>query len=203
MAIDKQALLEAVNDLIEEARPQQKLEALEVVYEVLRRHPVRLAGPMAVLNPLLTLRQEDPDGWDRVKGLIDSKRRLAGREPCWPEPEPVKFIDRKNEYQRAFMLRKRERLSRVSKIENLQREPKDQLVGNVKQDFERRWQGLRADELNALIEKARQAAGGRIKKAVADTIRDQFWTKVDADLDALEDAVRAELLKPKHMRRKL
>lgn len=203
MTVDKQALLDAVNDLIEDENPQQKLEALEAVFEVLRRHPVRLAHPMSVLNPLLKLRKDDPDSWERVKELIDRKCLAAGRPPCWPAPVPLKFIDRKNEYQREFMLRKRERLSRVSEIENMQRDPQDRLIGNAKLDFERHRQSRWAAERDALIEKARQAAGGKLSKETTATIRDQFWDRVDAELDALEEAVRVELLKPKHLRRKL
>lgn len=203
MPVDKQALLDAVNDLIAEERPQAKLEALDVVYEVSRRHPVKLAGSMAILNPLLALRQEDSQGWENVKTMIDDFRAKAGRPPCWPAPKPERFIDRKNDYQRAFMLRKRERLSRVSEIENLQREPHERLMGNAKLDFERRAANLWAEQRDALIEKARLAGGGRLSREDAARIRDTFWERVDAELDAKEEAVRKEALKPKHMRRKI
>ena len=203
MHVDKSALLDAANDLIAEERPQAKLEALEVVFEVLRRHPVRLAGSMAVLNPLLKLRSEDPDAWERVKKMIDDFRAKAGREPCWPAPKPERFVDRKNEYQRAFMLRKRERQSRASEIENMQREPHERLIGNARLDFERRVAAQWAAEREATIEAARTLAGGRLSKEEVAKLRDQFWDRVDAELDELEFAVRRELMKPKHQRRKL
>ena len=203
MPVDKSALLEAANDLIAEERPQAKLEALEVVFEVLRRHPVKLAGSMAVLNPLLTLRSEDPEGWERLKAMIDGFREKAGLQPCWPAPKPERFVDRKNEYQRAFMLRKRERQSRASEIENMQREPHERLIGNARLDFERRVAAQWAAERDATIEVARQRAGGKLSKEESSKLRDQFWDRVDAELDELEAAVRKELLKPKHMRRKL
>lgn len=203
MTVDKQALLDAVNDLIADDAPRAKLEALDVVYEVSRRHPVKLTGDMAVLNPLLTLRREDELGWENVKTMIDAFRAKAGKPPCWPAPKPERFIDRKNEYQRAFMLRKRERMLRASEIENLQREPHERLIGNARLDFERRVAAHWAELRDAALEKARLANGGKLSRDEAADIRDAFWGRVDAELDAKEEAVRRELLKPKHMRHKI
>lgn len=73
--IDKQALADAVNELIESADAKRVFTQLMGVFELAAKEvPVRLTSRLAVLNPLLELMLADFDRADRVLDLIDRKR---------------------------------------------------------------------------------------------------------------------------------
>lgn len=202
MSTDKQALLEAVNDMIRDQGAAIKVTALEEVSKLKRRYPVKLAGELAVLNPLLALAHDDPPAWDQVKILIDKKRALLEFEPLWPAPKKVTFADRKNEYQAKLMARIRERANRAVEIENLQRPERDRLIGNARLEFMRLTTNKWGKERDARIA-AEKAAAGKLTKAQIDAIRDKFWQSVDEMLDEKEALVRKEILKPAHQRQRI
>jgi hypothetical protein len=201
MSVDKQAMLDAVNDLIFDPNPQFKLGALEAAAALARRYPVQLTTELAVLNPLLQVMVTDQDGFRNMQRLIDSKRKLLGSHPCWPEPEPERFD--KGEYQRNLMQRRRERAGRASRIENMQRPTKDALRGSNRLDFEELQLATWGHALDNHIQAARQAAGGKLSKPETDAIRTRYWAATDAQLSEKEELVRMEMLKPAKDRRKL
>lgn len=203
MSTDKQALLEAVNDLIQDEGANFKVTAMEEVAKLQRQYPVKLSGELAVLNPMLRLMAADGDAWEQVKKLIDEKRAVAGFSPLWPGPKKETFADRKNEYQRQLMARIRERANRAAEIENMQRPERDRLIGNARLEFMRITTNGWGAQRDAEIAAAKQLAGGRLSKPQIDAVRDKFWASVDAHLDEKEELVRKELLKPAHQRRKL
>ena len=203
MSTDKQALLEAINDLIHDQSATFKVNALDEVGKLNRLYPVRLAGDLSILNPILTLVKEDPEAWDKVKSLIDRKRAVAGFDPLWPESKPLSFADRKNEYQRQLMAKRRERANRAADIENMQRSERDQLIGNARLEFMRTVTNTWGKQRDARIEQAKSAAGRKLTKAELDTIRDRFWESVDTQLDEKEALVRREILKPPHLRQRI
>lgn len=202
MSTDKQALLEAVNDLIQDHAAAIKVTALDEVAKLKRRYPIKLTGELAILNPLLNLMSDDPDAWEQVKRLIDTKRALLEFEPLWPAPKKVTFADRKNEYQAKLMARIRERANRAVEIENMQRPERDRLIGNARLEFMRITTNNWGKERDARIA-AEKAANGKLTKAQIDAIRDKFWQSIDDMLDAKEIVVRKELLKPAHQRQRI
>lgn len=201
MDIDRNALLDAVNDLIAEDDPRYKVEALDATFALAKLYPVRLARQLSVLNPLLDLRNSDPESYRNIQKLIDTKREGAGRVPCWPEAPQEKFD--KTEYQRQLMAVRRERAGRAAEIENSQRPERDKLRGNPRLEFERQVLASWGDELDAQLEIARTASGGKLTKAQQDAIRTRFWENVDKTLSDREELVRKEMLKPLHQRRKV
>lgn len=202
MSTDKQALLEAVNDLIQDHAAALKVTALDEVAKLKRRYPIKLTGELAILNPLLNLMSDDPDAWEQVKILIDKKRALLEFEPLWPAPKKVTFADRKNEYQAKLMARIRERANRAVEIENMQRPERDRLIGNARLEFMRLTTNKWGKERDARIA-AEKAAAGKLTKAQIDAIRDKFWLSVDEMLDEKEALVRKEILKPAHQRQRI
>jgi hypothetical protein len=202
MSTDKRALLEAVNDLIQDHAATLKVTALDEVAKLKRRYPIKLTGELAILNPLLNLMLDDPDAWEQVKRLIDTKRALLEFEPLWPAPKKVTFADRKNEYQAKLMARIRERANRAVEIENMQRPERDRLIGNARLEFMRITTNNWGKERDARIA-AEKAAAGKLTKVQIDAIRDKFWQSIDDMLDAKETAVRKELLKPSHQRQRI
>ncbi len=201
MSVDKQSVLEAVNDLIADPDPRPKVEALDVVFEVSNRHPVKLAAGMAVLNPLLRLRRENPQGWEGVKTLIDTKRAIKGLKPCWPAPEPESFD--KPEYQRQLMAERRERPRRAVDLENMQRPAHAQLRGKPRLEYMDRTFAKWAAKRDRHLEACAEQKGSKLTREEAAQARDDFWRTVDRRMDEAEAAIRRELLKPMGQRRKV
>lgn len=201
MPTDREALLEAVNDLIHDPDPRLKKDALDAIAPVAKLYPVRLAGEMKVLNPLVVLRNTDQTAWEAVKKLIDKKRELGSLPVLWPEPGKPKFDIR--EYQRQLMAQIRERTSRACELENLQRSDRDRLIGNARLEFMRQTGLAWGKRRDALLASAAADAGRKLTKPEQDAIRDTFWATVDRELDERESAIRLELLKPVHQRRKI
>jgi len=202
MSTDKRALLEAVNDLIQDHAAALKVTALDEVAKLKRRYPIKLTGELAILNPLLNLMSDDADAWEQVKRLIDTKRALLEFEPLWPAPKKVTFADRKNEYQAKLMARIRERANRAVEIENMQRPERDRLIGNARLEFMRVTTNNWGKERDARIA-AERAVAGKLTKPQIDAIRDKFWQSIDEMLDAKEMLVRKEMLKPAHQRQRI
>lgn len=196
----KQLLLSAVNLLINSPSAHELMSALEAAYSVARIHPVKLSGEAAALNPLLDLRVSDEQTYNNVLGLIETKRREIGYDPL-VRPKIDKFD--KTEYMRAFMDRKRERQRRAAAIENMLRPDKDALRGRSRLDFMDRQSANWKKELDALLERSRQAHGGRLSKEQIEMIRDQFWSGVDEYLDKLEAEARSERMKSPQLRTQL
>lgn len=196
----KELLLSAVNLLIKSPAAHELMAALEAAYSVARIHPIKLSGEAAALNTLLDLRVSDEQTYNNVLGLIETKRQEIGFDKL-QKPKSDKFD--KTEYMRAFMDRKRERQRRAAAIENMLRPPKDALRGRSRLDFMDRQSANWKRELDALVEKARNAHGGKLSNEQLTMIRDQFWSGVDEYLDKLEAETRSELMKSPQLRTKL
>lgn len=202
MTPERQAVLDAIKDLVADEDPRPKLEALEAVYTLARRYPVALVGSMSHLNPLIQVRLASDEEWEVIKVRIDVRREKEGLDPCWPPPAPTKFTERYNEYQKNLMQAIRDRTRRASAIENMLRGPKDQLRGNTRIEFERRvhldW-GRRRD---ALLADARERAGEKWTREMRRALTDKFWHDVDVELAAREAHARIETIKPAHLRKR-
>lgn len=196
-----QSLLTAVNTLIATDRHTFMAEAIEAVAAMNTRYPVQFADKLAVLNPLLQLRIEDANSFEKVKQLVDSKRHVEGLPPVWPGPEKEKFD--KVEYQRQLMATRRRIAKTALEIENAQRPERDRLIGTARLEFENRVLAEWGSELEQQIEEMRDEAGGRLSKEATSAFRKQYWAGVEASLEERHDLLRKELLKPIHMRRKV
>lgn len=198
---DVQSLLTAVNTLIATDQQTYMAEAIEAVAAMSTRYPVVFGGKLAVLNPILKLRVEDPASFDKVRALIDSKRVADGLPPVWPDPEKEKFD--KVEYQRQLMATRR-RIARLAlDLENAQRPERDRLIGTARLEFENRVLSEWGAELERRLEAMREQAGGRLAKEASNAYRKDYWRGVEESLEERHELLRRELLKPVHLRRKV
>jgi hypothetical protein len=190
---DKQLLVEAVNILIVDPAATELYQSMALAAGVAARVSIVLTGEAAVLNPLLRLRVNDREAYDKVLELIDRKRQerglstLVNREP--------KGYD-KTAYMRQFMDQKRERQRRAAEIENMRRPERDRLVGNARLEFMRlqslKWKQLR----DQMMKRAQDAAGGSLTADARRELVERFWRTVDADLDAKAEAAKKAQLNP-------
>lgn len=189
---DKQALLAALNTLIASDDARHLFQTLTAVVNLKVVHAVALDGEAAVLNPLVDIGRTDPERFERLIAKVDGKRREALKAPL-VEPKDDGF--NKTEYMREFMYQKRLRMRRAAEIENKTRSPKDALIGRSRLDFMEAQAAKWKLELDRRIEVAREANGGaRLPKDTMDTVRTQFWSYIDEQLDAADAAATLRIL---------
>lgn len=182
---DKDELKAAVMLLVNGSEAVSLHETLIEAVRVANKLPIKLTGDAARVNPLLWLAQTNYPKFEEILERIDMMRVKAGVSTL----EPKGF--QKNPYQAEFMAQKRLRQSRALRLENAQRPARDHLKGNAKLEFERVVQAQWKKQLDAMIGKARTAAGGaRLKKEMLDSIRERFWAGVDTALDEKEADIK-------------
>ena len=189
--IDKAALADAVECLIEDPDSLEIFHGLNSTYELAKRGvPVRLVARGAGLNPLLTLRRDNEGTYANVLDLVNRKRQARGDNPL-DEGD----INRRS-YMRELMAQKRERGRRLVGLVNQLRSEEDKLQGTARMEFERlhasRWQAVRKEREDAL----RDRLNRRLTSDEMTRIKDQLWAEVDMELDAFEEFVRVESRKP-------
>jgi len=187
---DKQALLAALNMLIQSDDAPHLFSTLTTVAALKTVHPVMMSGDAEVLNPLLTVARADADKFTHYMSLVDAKRAEAGLPPLAP-PKDDKFD--KSAYMREFMYQKRQRQRRAAEIENMTR-GKDRLIGRSRLDFMDAQAAKWKAELDRRIAAVRAAQGQNLPKDVLDTVRAQFWTWVDESLDQAEAEAKLKIL---------
>lgn len=196
----KEALLAGINLLIRSPDAHAMFNTMQAAAALIGRYKeVRLSGESEPLNTLAILKSSHPDRYNAVIDLIERKRAEAGAEPLLT-PKDNKF-DR-NEYMQQFMVQKRLRERRAVEIENMLREPRDRLIGRARLDYMQRkaseWKTARDD----LIAEAKAGRGSRLTRDETNKILSQYWERIDAQLDALEEAARRELQQPTSRRSK-
>lgn len=184
------ALLAAIEDLVNEPEPRYKRDALAALEEINRVYPMRFAGALEVLNPLAAIMLNSSKEFDRIALLIESRRTAAGKELMWPPPEPEKFNRIAN--QRRIMRERRARSARALTYENAVRADKDKLVGKARLTFEDAVLAKWGRQLDHKLESARIQNGGPLSREATQRIREAHWAAVDAELDELEAARRRE-----------
>lgn len=189
MNVSKQEVLEAVNLLIKAPNAKILFDSMDATVPLAKQHPVRLSGEAAALNPILTLRLNDIATYDRVMDLVESKRQAAGYAPLMRQDNRFN----KTEYMRNFMDQKRERERRAAKIENMIRPASEALKGRARLDFMQRQSAIWKRERDALLERHRQMDGGTMCREKQQQLLDQFWTRIDAELDELETLALNEI----------
>lgn len=200
MPADLEDLMPAVNALVTSPDAQTMYNSMLAVANLAKLHPVGLQGTAAVLNPLMKLRNENQEVYDRVLALVEQKRALAGFEPL---ERPIEDKYDKTEYMRNFMDAKRQRQRRAVEIENMVRAEADRLIGKARLEFMDNQSNRWKKSLDERLEAARIARGGRLPREQLDAIRERFWAEVDERLEELEVVARREQLKPPHLRQKV
>jgi hypothetical protein len=192
--MDKQELLEAVNELIVAPDAHDLFEALRDVIPLATRQPILLTGRSAAVNPILRLRVDNVEAYNKVMELVERRRAERGYDALQPAAEPPGYD--KTAYMREFMEQKRVRQRRAAEIENMLRPERDKLVGNHRLEFMRQ-QSLRwKEQLDAHMRKVKDASGGSLTREMDRMHRGQFWAAVDRHLDEKYEAARRESLKP-------
>lgn len=156
---------------------------------MLARHKeLALVGEAADLHVLARMKVSRPDVYESVMRLIEQRREDYGFDKLDTEPESNKF-DR-TQYMQEFMVQKRLRQRRAADIENMRRPERDRLVGRSRLDYMQRVSGEWKVQRDVLLEKARNANGGRLSREEMQLVLNQFWEGIDAQLDADEDRAR-------------
>lgn len=185
----KADLVTAVNLLIRSPQAQALYQTMIDTAPMLARHPeLCLTGPAEDLNVLARYKISHPDIYESIIGLVEQKRAAAGVGPL-ATPTDVGFD--KAMYMQQFMEAKRVRQRRAADIENLQRNDRDKLVGRARLDFMQRQSALWKAERDQMLMRAKQASPQRIKREALTALLENFWSKIDARLDALETAARS------------
>ena len=104
MTVDRTVLKEAVNFLIASRDYVALIKEIETIRDNWEDRRVYFGGDKECLNAMVQLCITDEDGYDRVRHLIDEKRKLV------PEAK-------RNDYQREFMRQLRVRVAKAIKIE--------------------------------------------------------------------------------------
>lgn len=104
MSVDRTVLKEAVNFLIATRDYVALVKEIESIRDNWEERRVYFGGDKECLNTVVQLAITDEDGYDRVRNLINEKRKLV------PEAK-------RNDYQRDFMRQLRGRVAKAIKIE--------------------------------------------------------------------------------------
>jgi len=189
--MDKQALLLAINRLINHPKAREFYDTVQVAASLPAHLKLTLLPEAAELAPLVELLRDDKEAFGAVMELVDRKRAALG-SPGLHKPAETGFD--KAEYQRAFMANKRIRERRAAELENAVRPGRDQLIGNARLEFMRvqsaRWKAKR----DQLVEAARAANGKPLSKEQLRQVLHSFWESVDAELDEIEVNNRRRML---------
>lgn len=190
----KEGLVAAVNLLIRSPNAHTLFDLMQTAAPMIGRHKaLRLTGEAEPLNNLALFKVSHPDKYEAIIDLIERKREDAGYEPI-RKPHDDSF-DR-NEYMQQFMVQKRHRERRAVDIENMLRDPRDKLIGRNRLDFMQRKAAEWKAERDKLVALAKESRKTRLTRDDLTVILAQFWAKVDAALDTLEEAARREMQKP-------
>jgi hypothetical protein len=188
---DRGAMLASVNALVNPETPRWMYDAVTVLGRTKAKYPLVAVGDLAVLNPLIDLFSADHASFERVMALVDKKRAEIGVAPIRTEEETG--FD-KRAYMRDFMEQKRVRQRRAATIENFARSANDALRGSARLEFMDAQSAKWKVELDKRLAVARDAAGtDRLAKPLLETLRAQFWTWVDTQLDEAERQSKLKL----------
>ncbi len=187
----KADLAAAANLLIRSDAASDFYEMLSAAAPLVARFPLlRFRGEASALNALATLKVGEPDTYARVIELIERKRQEAELPPLSHTADTG--FD-KAAYMQQFMEQKRLRQRRAADLENMQRAERDKLVGRSRLDFMQRQSEIWKADRDALLAKAKEAAKpNRLSKDEIQAVVNQFWKRVDRQLDELEAQVTAK-----------
>jgi hypothetical protein len=195
-------LVAPVVNLVEEKDIDLMVRRIKTIME-LPGDGVRFTGELAVYNPLVELAAEDAVAFRAVVRLIMRKRAgknvpfaplrallhgesEAERQLWHREAESIKA-----EVNRGYVAAMRERLRRLVKIENMQRSPSNQLVGQARIDFQSATWAKWAERRVAVLEAAASnKPSGRLTRAEAREVVEAFRDNIDRELDEMEAAAR-------------
>lgn len=173
MSVDRTVLKEAVNFLIASRDYIALVREIESIRDNWEDRRVYFGGDKECLNAMVQLCITDEDGYDRVKHLIDEKRKLV------PEAK-------RNDYQREFMRQLRQRVAKAIKIECLL-ENRKRFSPDEKFERERRLRKAWSDRRERFL-----AEHGDLSWKERNEVAKIFWESIDIELEQMyQDAQEA------------
>lgn len=178
MTVARTILKEAVNFLIASRDYVALIREIESIRDNWEDRRVYFGGDKECLNSVVQLCITDEDGYNRVKHLIDTKRKLV------PEAK-------RNDYQREFMRQLRARVAKAIKIESLI-EGVRYFTPDSKAERERRLRKAWADRKEQFI-----AEHGELSWKERNELSKVFWEGIDIELEQMyQEAQELEGHKP-------
>lgn len=166
MTIDRTVLKEAVNFLIASRDYAALVREIEAIRDNWEERRVYFGGDKECLNSMVQLAITDEDGYDRVRNLIDEKRKLV------PEAK-------RKDYQREFMRQLRNRVAKAIKIECMV-EGRKHFSPDEKREREKRLRKAWADRKNKYL-----AEHGDLSWKERNDVAKVFWEGIDIELEEM------------------
>lgn len=185
---NKSALVDAAHLLRRSDDAIDLYDMLTVAAPLVARFPLlRFVNDAEPLNALAKLKIGEPETYADIIALVE-RHRAEANLPALAQADGGKFD--KAAYMQQFMEQKRLRQRRAAELENMQRSERDKLIGRARMDFMQRQSEIWKHERDAFIAKVREAAlPDRLTKEQSQVALNQFWDKVDRQLDELEAKV--------------
>ena len=161
--MDKQAVVDAVNYLIQSENSTKLINEITEVIENWDMYPMAFDGKLKCLNALIDVGLESREAFENLVKLIESKRKLI---------PTLKRAD----YQRDLMRERRARFAKALELHELTKGP-------LKSNKERK---KATDELRARWAKARVdyiKSKGDLSWKERNVASGEFWEQVDRNLD--------------------
>lgn len=178
MTVDRTVLKEAVNFLIASRDYVALVKEIESIRDNWEDRRVYFGGDKECLNAVVQLAITDEDGYDRVRNLINEKRKLV------PEAK-------RNDYQREFMRQLRARVAKAIKIECIV-EGRKHFTPDEKHERERRLRKVWADRKERFF-----ADHGDLSWKERNHVAKIFWEGIDIELEQMmQDAQEMEGHRP-------
>jgi hypothetical protein len=187
-------LTAAIQDLVNEENPRFKREALDALVAFNHNLPARFTGTLAVLNPVVDLMLGPVDKFNQIAVLIETRRLAAGLPLLWPPREQARFD--KRIYQANYMAERRRRAAQAVSIENAKRGERNPLEGPSRIEYERKVTSAGARERDRQVRAARASSGGHMSHEQTLLLRQNFWARVDEDLNRELDTLRRANARP-------
>lgn len=178
--MDRDEVLDSVKRLskMDEVGARRFAAALNDALSLLGRYSIRFRGEFSLLNPLLSLYEDDAELFENVLALLRKHRGDAV------------FEGRSRKYMADFMREKRAREKRAVDLENRTRPADKQLRGAARITFAKKVAQEWNERRLQMLEKARASSGGRIPMERVQELSDLFWKQIDQELDELDADLR-------------
>jgi DNA repair ATPase RecN len=167
--MDKQAVVEAVNFLIQSENYTKLINEITEVVENWDMYPMAFDGKLKCLNAMIDVGLESREAFENLVKLIESKRKLI---------PTLKRAD----YQRDLMRERRARFAKALELHELTKGPLSNTKDRkrVTDELRARWAKARVDYIKGK---------GNLSWKERNTASGEFWEQVDKTLDKnLKDA---------------
>lgn len=171
--MDKSKIAAAINMLITEKGYAKRVGEIRELIGTWETTPRVFAGALSVLNVLVDIGLESPDDLDKLLAIAEDRRKLIP-------------LQKKVDYQRVLMQERRRRLKKAVELEELVRGRR--MSADERKAYEKKTQAQFIAQRAAFI-----AAKGDISWSEKNDASQEFWAKIDAQLDVDLDEARKVL----------